>query len=156
MIYRYAFYLTGEKEVAQDICQEVFLRWFSLDRPEEIEQPRAWLRKVCTHLSYNYLRHRNVRLNLEDYEALESKEIASNMDRDLTNFEVEEALKRLSWKDQLLLKLRMEGLSYKEIAEVMGISLGSVGTLLARAMKRFKVEYEGKEVADAERNAVSG
>jgi DNA-directed RNA polymerase specialized sigma24 family protein len=59
---------------------------------------------------------------------------------------VEDILASLPWKDQLLLKMKMADLSYAEIAEIMNVSKSSVGTMLIRAMKKFKSVYAGKEV----------
>lgn len=68
------------------------------------------------------------------------------LDRDLTRLEVEDVLSSLPWKEQMLLKMRLADLSYQEIAEALQVSVGSVGTMLARAMNKFKEAYEGKEV----------
>ncbi|MGE5380056.1 MAG: sigma-70 family RNA polymerase sigma factor [Methylocystaceae bacterium] len=142
-LYRYALYLTRHQETAEEICQETFLRWYKLPRPEEIERPRAWLRTVGAHLAYNHLRRQNRRLQLESSEPLDMIPLARQPDT--AQLEVEDVLNRMSWRDRMLIKLRMVGLSYNEIAEVMDLSLGSVGTMLARALKRFKEEYQGKE-----------
>jgi DNA-directed RNA polymerase specialized sigma24 family protein len=64
---------------------------------------------------------------------------------DMLRIEVQDVLGRLKWKDQVLLKMRMSGMSYSQIAEALDISIGSVGTMLVRAMKRFRLEYEEKE-----------
>lgn len=68
------------------------------------------------------------------------------MEKDLIRLEVEEILSSLPWKEQMLIKMRLADMSYKEIAEALQVSVGSVGTMLARAMNRFKQAYEGKEV----------
>jgi len=76
--------------------------------------------------------------------------MATTMEKDLERMEIEDTLSRLPWRDGLLLKLRMEGRSYQELAELLDIAPASVGTLLARAMKRFRTEYEGKEAGQDE------
>ena len=55
--------------------------------------------------------------------------------------EVREALDQLAPRDREVLLLRQEGLSYKEIAQVVNVSPTSVGTLLARSLKRFASVY---------------
>lgn len=67
------------------------------------------------------------------------------MHQDLNRIEVEDVLNTLTLKDQLLLKMKMTGLAYSEMAEVMGVSKGSVGVMLMRAMNRFKKSYEKNE-----------
>jgi RNA polymerase sigma-70 factor (ECF subfamily) len=61
---------------------------------------------------------------------------------------VREALETLSPRDREMLLLRQEGFSYREIAEVAGVSDRSVGTILARALQRFAGELTGKEATN--------
>ena len=58
---------------------------------------------------------------------------------------VREALGVLSQRDREMLLLRQEGFSYREIAEVAGVSPRSVGTILARALQRFAKEVTKEE-----------
>ena len=145
-IYRYALYLTRDPETAQDLCQETFIRWFNIPNTGEIEQAGAWLKKVLSNLAFNHFRHQKVVSRWEidcDDERLEGR---VTLEQDLTRLEVEEILSSLPWKEQLLLKMRLADMSYKEIAAALHVSTGSVGTMLARAMNKFKEAYEGKEV----------
>jgi len=68
------------------------------------------------------------------------------MDGELNRLEIEDVLCSLPEKEQLLLKMRLADMSYKEIAAALNVSVGSVGTMLARAMQRFKQAYTGKEM----------
>lgn len=140
-LYRYAFYLTGDQGLAEDICQETFIRWFSLERPDEIEMPRAWLKKVLSRLAISNYRHQKVRNNVET--RLADDQI-KYVDRGFEQLEVEDILSHLPWRDQILLKMKMAGLSYQEMAEAAGIAPGSVGTLLARAYKKVRQEYSAE------------
>lgn len=134
------------ESTAQDLCQETFIRWFNLSHPHEIEMPRAWLKKVVSNLAFNHLRHQKIQLKWEIGYRENCLPESTNMTQDLTRIEVEDVLSSLPWKDQMLLKMKMAGLSYKEIAEIMNVSKGSVGTMLMRAMNKFKSSYAGKEV----------
>ena len=58
-----------------------------------------------------------------------------------------QALSRLSERDRQMLLMREEGFRYDEIARVAAVAPGSVGTLLARAARRFVAVYD-----DLERN----
>jgi len=144
-LYRYAMYLTGDEESAREFCQETFIRWFTITRNMDIVNPRAWLKKVLSNLVYSDFRHRKVQSAVDQRLQDEILAHKSNSDSDLLRIEVQDVLSRLKWRDQLLLKMRMSGMSYVEIAEALNISTGSVGALLARAMKKFRLEYEGKE-----------
>lgn len=145
-LYRYALYLVKDEGAAQDLCQETFLRWFTLPHVRDITMPRAWLKKVLSRLAFNYFRHQKqiAKWQISNPDCLINASV--DMKRDLNRIEVEDVLSSLPWKDQLLIKMRMAGLSYAEMAEVMQVSIGSVGTMLMRAMRKFKAAYEGKEV----------
>jgi RNA polymerase sigma-70 factor (ECF subfamily) len=53
-------------------------------------------------------------------------------------------LDQLSERDQQLLLMREEGFKYEEIAEVIGVAPASVGTLIARALRRFTDLYKAQ------------
>ena len=108
---------------------------------------------MLSNLAINHFRHKKVQNKIESgFDEAENS--ATTMNQDLIRLEVEEILTLLPWKEQILLKMKMAGMTYVEMAEVLDVSIGSVGTMLARAMKRFKTLYEGKEVSN--RNEVSG
>lgn len=127
------------------------MRWFKLEDPGAIEYPRAWLKKVAGRLAINHFRRQSLRTTVEKpLEPEKMEQMAVDMERDLQRLEIEDALSRLPWRDQLLLKLRMEGKSYQEVAQLLDLTPSSIGTMLARAMQRFRVEYEGKEAGQHE------
>lgn len=64
------------------------------------------------------------------------------LERDEQVAAVREALDQLAERDQQLLLMREEGFRYEEIAEAVGVAPGSVGTLIARAVKRFTDVYK--------------
>ena len=66
---------------------------------------------------------------------------------------VRAALEELAPNDRDGLLLREEGLSYEEIAEVLGLSEGSVGTTLSRARSRLTVAYQRLEAAGSQNDA---
>lgn len=127
------------------------MRWFKLEDPNAIDYPRAWLKKVAGRLAINHFRRQSLRTTVEKpLEPEKMEQMAVDMERDLQRMEIEDALSRLQWRDQLLLKLRMEGKSYQEVAQLLDLTPSSIGTMLARAMQRFRVEYEGKEAGQHE------
>jgi len=144
-LFRYAFYLTSNRELSEELCQETFLRWFKQKNYREIEAPRAWLRKVMSRLAINDMRRRKLRGRLEIELPPDKIDTIVSIAPEILRLEVEDVLQRLPWKEQMLLKMKMSGMSYAEMADVMEVSIGSVGTMLARAMKKFKYEYQGKE-----------
>jgi RNA polymerase sigma-70 factor (ECF subfamily) len=131
--------------LAEEICQETFLRWFRLNNQEDVEFPRAWLKKVAGRLAINYGKRNNMIASREILQDPDTISGESRTAQDIERLEVEDILSRLPWREQMLLKMKMAGESYRSISEALDIAPGSVGTLLARAMKKFREEYTGKE-----------
>lgn len=144
--------LLGSEEEAEEQAQETFLRLYNsslLERPDE--EVSIWLRRVALNRGYNCLRGHRRELERLQSEARLSQPLAPVLDanpedetlRAESTAQVRLALARLPARQQSCLLLRYEGLSYKEIAVVLGVAPGSVGTLLARAEKAFREQYEG-------------
>jgi RNA polymerase sigma-70 factor (ECF subfamily) len=66
------------------------------------------------------------------------------------------AVESLVERDRLALLMREEGLDYHEIAEALGMSVGSMGTTLARARKRLAETFESMQRAADERQQRRG
>lgn len=152
-LFRYVHRLTGDADVAADIAQEAFVRLLEQRLPDE--SVRGWLFTVAMNLVRDRSRTRGRRLRL-----LRERGLAPDApprpdeeaERDERIAAVRQALEKLVPRDRQLLLLREEGFRYREIAEIVGVAPGSVGTLLARALDRFARVYEA---AGAERGGQS-
>jgi RNA polymerase sigma factor (sigma-70 family) len=140
-LYRYLVRLTGDPDLAADGVQNTFLRVVEGRARRKIE--RAWLFTVATNVVLQELRgnRRHARLlegnaqriptadpAPDPYEQMESRE---RHDRALR------ALSVLSDKERSAVLMREEGFSHKEIADAVGTTTASVGTLIARALLKF-------------------
>lgn len=136
-------YLTGNRDAAEDLAQEAFIRLF--DSPPEHGNVLPWLLRVATNLSLNHLRAESARkgrerIMLED----ESDNVISIEDSVIRNQEIRQARKALDSlpeRDRICLLLKFSGCRYGEIAEMTGVEKGSMGTTLARAQAKFKKKY---------------
>ena len=159
---RYLTRRLGDRDWAEEVAQETFLRAL---RQDVITSERSWLFAVATNLVRDEARkdeRRRARLQLLASEE-RVREEAVHADVGIIPDEVaaeraaERALARravdaLVEKDRLALLMREEGLNYQEIAEALGLSVGSVGTTLARARRRLTESYEAMQ-ADARERA---
>jgi RNA polymerase sigma-70 factor (ECF subfamily) len=145
---RYSHRLTGDRDSAEDVAQEALVRLFS----HKVEGPppalRAWLFKTATHLVRDRYRveENRKRLLLENPVTpsdVDGPETA--LDRHVNRERARKALEVLTPRDREMLLMRYEGFSYKEIADVVRVAATSIGTLLARAEKRFLEALEGVE-----------
>jgi RNA polymerase sigma factor (sigma-70 family) len=151
-LFRYCQRLTGDPDVADDLAQEAFVRLF--DRQVEGEPPalRVWLFKVATHLLRDRARQAdNRRRLLTENPVLPAAPVdpAREVEQDDVVRRVRGVLEGLDERDRTLLLMREEGFSYREIAEAVEVAPGSVGTLLARAQRRFTDEYTAQGYGNA-------
>jgi RNA polymerase sigma-70 factor (ECF subfamily) len=145
-VYHLLYRLVGNPGEAEELTQEVFLRLYQrpLRRGDNVA---GWLYRVATNQGYNALRGRRRRRQREETvladTPLAAPSAASVSDRRAVQAQVRAALARLKPKQGQLLLLRQMGFSYKELADVLGVSPNSIGTLLARAEKAFRKAYCG-------------
>jgi RNA polymerase sigma-70 factor, ECF subfamily len=143
---RYLHRLTGSEDAAEDLAQESFVRLLGRSLPEE--EARRWLFTVATNLVRDGARTAKTRQRL-----LTATPVAPVADplpdeaaeRGETIAAVRAALDSLPERDRVLLLMREEGFRYEEIAEVVGVAPGSVGTLIARAARRFAQTYRTQQ-----------
>jgi RNA polymerase sigma-70 factor (ECF subfamily) len=146
-IYRHVCRLIGRRAEAEDLTQETFLRLYdSLQKGHAMGNVRPWLYRVAHNLAIDWLR-RQGRLEQIEEDALPLAAVidaAPNAEQRLLASERHKRLRvvlsRLSPQQRHCLFLRAEGLSYREIGEVLGIGVSSVATFLGRAIKRIAEE----------------
>jgi RNA polymerase sigma-70 factor (ECF subfamily) len=127
---------------AQEVTQEVYLRLYqTMRKGEEILNMRAWLFRVAHNLGLKVRSSekafRSVSPDWERFTGftVESPERAL-LDREKMR-KVQSALETLSPQQRNCLYLRSEGLRYREIADVMGISPSTINEFLRRAISRL-------------------
>ncbi len=141
--YCFALHLVGEREQAMDITQEAYLRlherWASRDPARE---PTAWLYSVIRNLAIDHLRRRARRQEAEIDQAL-LRSPAAGPDKAAEQSELAErlwaAIRSLPAEQREILLLRdWHGLDYGQIAEVLGLSLGTVSSRLHHAREKVR------------------
>ena len=140
-LFRYLRRLTGDADAAEDAAQEAFVRLTEQSLPED--EVRPWLFTVGTNLIRDRARkadrHRRLQPHVPRAQAPDLPDVSA-VRRERISM-VREALADLSERDRTMLLMREEGFKYAEIAQSVGVAPGSVGTLLARAARRFAETY---------------
>lgn len=140
-LFRYLQRLTGDADAADDAAQEAFVRLTRQSIPED--EVRPWLFTVATNLIRDRARkadrHRRLQTHVPRAQAPERPDVS--VDRKERIAMVRAALDELPERDRTMLLMREEGFKYEEIAQTVGVAPGSVGTLLARAARRFEKTY---------------
>ena len=150
---RYLTRRLGDRDWAEEVAQETFLRAVRQDR---IVSERSWLFAVATNLVRDEARkdvRRRRRLEVLREQA-RAEEVVDpeplSLERAQEAALARRALDELTERDREALLMREEGLDYTEIAQALELSVGSVGTTLARARRRLVEAYESLQGKSSE------
>jgi len=144
--YNLARWLTRNEQDAQDVTQEACLRAFRFFEGYQGGNMRAWFLTIVRNTCYTWLsQNRSPGTNEEFNEEIHSTEDSGGASPELQALAgadretLRRALEELPDVFREVLVLReIEGMSYKEIAEVSSVSLGTVMSRLARARTRLR------------------
>lgn len=139
----YLWRLTGDRELAQDLTQETFLRAYrAIGSTGPGLLLRSWLYRIATNLAYDHFRRqrRFGFVPLRPIEGPDRWEEPSGIDEADA---VWRALAHLRANDRAALLLcALEGYSYREAAEILRTSPEAVRKQFGRAKQRFRRAYE--------------
>jgi RNA polymerase sigma-70 factor (ECF subfamily) len=158
--YRLARWLMANEHDAEDAVQEACLRAFRYFRTFTGGDSRAWFLRIVRNTCYGW--HSRTRQLATDVFDEEQHSSAATMTPETLLLQAadvaltEEAMQELPGRFRELLKLReLEDLSYQELADALGIPIGSVMSGLSRARQAFRRVVETKlRQGDLESNAV--
>lgn len=140
-IFRHCYFKTGERELAQDMTQDVFLKtWSYMQHQHPILNMRAFLYRLADNLVIDwYRKHKPQSLDVLLDAGFELVETDSKIEEQAEISHSLAKLRGLGADDQKLITLRfVEGLSPGEIAEVLGESENTVSVRIHRTMKRLR------------------
>src|SRR5436190_3494363 len=145
-VYRYAHAVLRNPDDAEDVTQTTFMNAYrAFQRGARPEQPKNWLIAIA----HNVCRQRFRQLQRRPSE-LPLYEDAAEMaveepDDAFTAEDIQRALGQLAFNQRAALVMReLEGRSYAEIAEIIGLSVGAVETLIFRARRALREQLEGQ------------
>lgn len=146
-IFRLAYRMLDNRDDALDIVQETFYRAYrSLKKFRGDASFRLWLEKIATNLCISRYRRRKLFSEIEKAFGLgKSPQWDDEIDTDVNRKMLAIALSTLTTRERVAFILRLEQkLSTKQTAEIMGISEGTVKTLLHRANQKMKKALKHK------------
>ena len=136
---RYAHRVLGDWDQAHDVVQETFLKLCRQDSSELNGRLAQWLYTVCRNHALDIKRKEsrmNVAVNMEMTQAEPARPQLQRLELADESARVLEAVEELTDAQQDCLRLKFqEGMSYREISGITGMSVSSVGFTLHTALK---------------------
>lgn len=150
---------TGNREDAEDIVQDVFIKAFnSLDKFRFVNEQSSfggWVYRICINLSLNYVKKRKRVADSDNSKGSEPVSDDRSPDVIYRDSEIERSINRamenLSPKQKMIFVLKhFEGLKISEIAEKMECSVGSVKKQLFRSTEKLQRVLKGVQLYEGE------
>jgi RNA polymerase sigma factor (sigma-70 family) len=153
LVYHLIHRTVRDREAHEEIFQEVFLNILeSLPRFEGRSKLSTWIASITIHTCYQFVRKARDRERVGSFgdwlEGRPEPGVPSGLQEDLERSDVRRRLERhvggLPPKYALPVTLfYLEGMSYREIAEILGVPLGTVKSHLFRGLKELRKSIEG-------------
>jgi RNA polymerase sigma-70 factor (ECF subfamily) len=147
-IYQLMFHFVKRPQDAEDLVQEAFLESYRcLKNFKGDSKFYTWLYRIASNLAMNHVRRRRQAVSLEDMLEMPPSTHSSSPYKEIESTEFnqifQEILLSVSEEKKLVFVLReMHELSYQEIADVVGIKIGTVMSRLSRAREEIREELK--------------
>jgi len=146
-LYRYAYWLCHEKQVAEDLVQETFLRaWRALDSLKDEKAAKSWLITILRR--ENARRFERKRFDMSEYEeATITDTLSVTTEQQLESHWLREKISQLppEYSEPLILQV-LGGFSGEDIAAMLNLNKNTVMTRLFRARNQLKEALEAEPV----------
>lgn len=138
-LYRYAYWLTHDSQVAEDLVQETFLRaWRALDSLKDEKAAKSWLITILRR--ENARRFERKRFEMGEYEEASISDTQStSTEQEIENHWLREKIAQLplEYREPLVLQI-IGGFTGEEIADLLSLNKNTVMTRLFRARNQLK------------------
>lgn len=149
----YAQYMVHNKEEAEEIVSDVFVAvWQNRNKISEIENGKAWLLAITHNRAVSYLRRKSHSVSSITWDEMGESAIPANLQTPDERLISQEEMKRINRVigslppqcRQVFVLAKIEKLLYKDIAELLGISVNTVKNHIYNALERIGKVLEKK------------
>ena len=155
-VYHYALAVLRNPADAEDVTQTTFMNAYrAFQRGERPQAPKNWLIAIAHNVCRQRFRQSTRRVDEVAYEEGTAEALVADDDAPSAE-DIRRALSQLAFNQRAALVMReLEGRSYAEIAEILGVSVSAVETLLFRARRALREQLEGALSCDQAELALS-
>lgn len=136
-VYRFLYYKTGDKALCEDLVHDVFVKYWNRIEKDEIQNIKNYLFTIAKNLMINHTRHQKVVLKFQQNFRPDSIK-SPHFSLEVSEFKnkLEKAISELpEGQREVFLLNRVEGLKYREIAELLQISQKAVEKRMTKALQ---------------------
>ncbi len=150
-VYRLIYSITKDRDISQDIMQEVFIKVYkNLNKFRGESSYLTWISRIAVNTTYTYLKKskRTRYVEIQDHENMfsYSETPETSLKRKLTNDRIKEVLKELSPEESLLLTMvNDEKMNYEDISKILKIPVGTVKSRVFNLRKKLRNKIFGGE-----------
>lgn len=143
----FAYYKTGNVELADDIVQEVFMKLWTNRSDVKNDTLKSLLYTIASNIIKNHFKHQKVVycFQKQDQPNETSEEADSALRQEELNRKLQDALAEIPDKSrEVFLMNRIEGLTYSDIAERLGLSVKAIEKRMSEALSilRSRISYK--------------
>jgi len=143
----FAYYKTGDVDLADDIVQETFLKIWTNRSEVKNDTVKSLLYTIASNIIKNHFKHQKVVFNFQknDQPNELSDETDSNLRQEELNRKLQDALAEIPEKSrEVFLMNRIEGLTYTDIADRLGLSVKAIEKRMSEALSiiRSRISYK--------------
>lgn len=143
----FAYFKTGSVDLADDIVQEVFLKLWSMRDSVRNDTIKSLLYTIAGNIVKNHYKHLQVTYNFQKENSIESpsESADSEVRMDELNRQLQDVMALIPESArEVFLMNRIEGLSYSEIAERLGLSVKAIEKRMSEALRVIRERFKYK------------
>lgn len=148
-LYRYVYHMVRDKEDAQDIVQDVFIKILTVKGIDNIKNIKSYMYKLTYNYTVDFLRRKNrfkfIKMTFEGNTLSAEQEY---LNRNVNPY-IEEALNILNYEERTIFLLRtLEEMDYASMSEILDLKEATVRKKYERARKKLKAFLERKKESE--------
>lgn len=146
LLFNYLLALVDDRQTAEDLLQEVFLAvWQGARRFRGRSTVRTWVYRIAHHRAIDHLRRRRPQVSVDEVTLVADHDPEAMVEQSRRAEAVRRALATLSPTHRAVVELTfVHGLSYREIADVLGCPPGTVKSRMSHALRYLKAALNGQ------------
>jgi RNA polymerase sigma-70 factor (ECF subfamily) len=146
-IRNFLYYKTGDVQIAEDLAQDVFLRLWEKRDDVKLETVKSLLYTIANNLFLNSVSHQKVVLNFASNFIAEGSAESPDFELEMKEFDnrLQKAISSLDEKQRtVFLMNRIDGLTYNQIAEAIGLTVKAVEKRMEKALATLRKQIDNK------------